>query len=184
MANNTPPFKLSIPVPPAMPTPEVPKNRQQSLTMQVALRPLEEEKLPPHQYTPPPVFPYIVSPGPSAPMSASASATHLTPPVLHTTLVKPQRHRAASSPITPSSLSLSEQCAGVTKAGRRCSRQVKSSPALSISYDGRGGSPPIERFCFQHTKELLMPSGYYSRKNGDWINFPGRFIMPEDGVFF
>jgi hypothetical protein len=33
----------------------------------------------------------------------------------------------------------------------------------------------IERFCFQHSKELMGPTGFYSRNSGkdNWVNFAG-----------
>ena len=41
------------------------------------------------------------------------------------------------------------------------------------------GGQTIERFCFQHTKELLGPTGFYARSQDggaqDWIDFAGVF---------
>jgi hypothetical protein len=31
----------------------------------------------------------------------------------------------------------------------------------------------VERFCHQHTKEVLTQSGFYSRKTGKWVSFEG-----------
>ncbi|KAF8238775.1 hypothetical protein L208DRAFT_1387074 [Tricholoma matsutake] len=167
-SSNIPRFKLPLPVPPSMPIPEIPKNGQQSLTMQMALRPAKEEinfldqNLLPSR-------PHTVSP---APVAVSVSVPRPVPSRVHTMPVKPERPRAASSPPTSSDSSISEQCAGITKANKRCSRRVKLGPSLSHLYDnGDGDSPPIERFCFQHTNELLQPSGFFSRKTRDWINF-------------
>ncbi|KIK61106.1 hypothetical protein GYMLUDRAFT_43205 [Collybiopsis luxurians FD-317 M1] len=108
---------------------------------------------------------------------------------------KQRRPRATSTPPTPVSdggvtgVSGQIQCSGVTKAGKRCTRMVKGGPALvrvwgtgvaaapdsSINTSAAGG---VERFCHQHAKELLSPSGFYARKqNGqgqgrqEWINF-------------
>jgi len=55
-----------------------------------------------------------------------------------------------------------DQCSGVTKAGQRCTRMVK------IEDDDDESE---ERFCHQHSKELLGPSGFYARKNGEWVKF-------------
>jgi len=42
---------------------------------------------------------------------------------------------------------------------------------------------PIERFCFQHTKELLLPTGFYSRAQPtEWIKFEDwipDYLTPE-----
>ena len=52
---------------------------------------------------------------------------------------------------------------------------VKTGLALDLVSDDEDGelNPPIERFCYQHTKELLGNTGYYSRKNGEWVKFSG-----------
>jgi hypothetical protein len=178
VSGNTPPFKMPLPIPPAMPIPEVPKKGQQSLTMEMALRPANEETHSPYLSTPPP-RPHTVSPVPSA------SAPRPARPRVHTAPVRPQRPRAASSPVVSSGSSISEQCAGITKADKRCTRRVKVGPALSHSYDeGDEESPPIERFCFQHANELLLPTGFFSRKTRDWIDFHGKFIICEASISF
>ncbi|KAK0210216.1 hypothetical protein DFS33DRAFT_1291476 [Desarmillaria ectypa] len=97
----------------------------------------------------------------STPTSPSASA-RILPRVVETKMGRP---RASSTPPdlnTPPDT----QCSGVTKAGRRCTRQVKN---------GGAALPGVERFCFQHTKELLDPTGFYARSQGaegpEWIDF-------------
>lgn len=157
-----------------MPVP-APYQAQQSLTMQYALQPTQEQTLAP----PLPQRPHSTSP-------LSAPAHNLSPPPSPAKPVvaptKPKRLRASSDPSTSSDQQalLQTQCAGVTKAGKRCTRQVKSGPALSqvLAEDDEDGSPtqPIERFCFQHAKELLEPSGYYARKNGEWVDFEGKYL--------
>lgn len=80
----------------------------------------------------------------------------------------------SSAPSTPSGKAGQVQCSGTTKAGKRCTRMVKAAPALEeMIEEGEDGesSPPLERFCHQHSKELLTPSGAYSRKNGQWFDF-------------
>ncbi|KAF8163191.1 hypothetical protein B0H34DRAFT_650015 [Crassisporium funariophilum] len=79
----------------------------------------------------------------------------------------------SSAVTTPSETPDPEQCAGVTKAGKRCTRKVKTGPALLSPDidDAPGQSTSLPRFCHQHTKELLGPSGYYARKNGEWVTF-------------
>ncbi|KAF9077500.1 hypothetical protein BDP27DRAFT_1253432 [Rhodocollybia butyracea] len=99
---------------------------------------------------------------------------------------KPGRLRASSTPPTPvagvSGVSGQIQCNGITKAGKRCTRLVKGGPALANVW-GTGSSTTenVERFCFQHAKELLGPSGFYARKQHrdgqqssgiqEWIDF-------------
>ncbi|KAE9403324.1 hypothetical protein BT96DRAFT_1017035 [Gymnopus androsaceus JB14] len=99
---------------------------------------------------------------------------------------RPGRPRASSTPPTPtagvSGVSGQIQCSGVTKAGKRCTRLVKGGPALVSVW---GATSPttgnVERFCHQHAKELLGPSGFYARKQHrdgrqgqglqEWIDF-------------
>ncbi|KAG5646691.1 hypothetical protein DXG03_002681 [Asterophora parasitica] len=102
---------------------------------------------------------------------------------------KPQRSRASSTPTTPSDRTIPGprcQCSGVTKAGKRCTRQVKSSPAsVQAQKDAEDEDSPIEVFCFQHTKELLGPSGYYGRKDGKWVKFEEwipTYLQPDTQV--
>ncbi|KAJ3521014.1 hypothetical protein NMY22_g12494 [Coprinellus aureogranulatus] len=81
---------------------------------------------------------------------------------------------SSSTPATPSGKAGQVQCSGTTKAGKRCTRMVKTAAALDEQIeDGEDGelNPPLERFCFQHTKELLDPSGYFSSKTGAFVDF-------------
>ncbi|RDB21253.1 hypothetical protein Hypma_011496 [Hypsizygus marmoreus] len=172
------PKPTSLPRPPAMPKPYEHASGTPSLTMQIALHP-EGEPFTSHRPRPLRPFSTPVLPSssiyPSAPTSSSTkpSQTSATPP-------KPKRPRASSTSTSSNSTAASQQCAGVTKAGKRCARQVKSGPPLSqytIEDHGEITSSAIERFCFQHTKELLGPSGYYARKDGEWVTF-GDWIPP------
>ncbi|KDQ12363.1 hypothetical protein BOTBODRAFT_113261 [Botryobasidium botryosum FD-172 SS1] len=102
----------------------------------------------------------------------------------------PPRKKRASS-ISPPSPTASEapssgsppadtiQCGGVTKSGKQCSRLIKTVHPLSFISPG----VPIERYCFQHTKELLLPTGFYSRaKPTEWIKFEDwipEYLTPE-----
>ena len=176
-SNNTPLFTRPLPVPPAMPIPEAPKSRQQSLTMQMALRPSNEEIRSPYSSTPLP-HPRTVPPAFVAPVAVSASAPR---PRVHTP-TKPQRPRAASSPVVSSSPSIIVQCAGITQENERCTRRFKVGPALC---DNDDHDPlPVDRFCFQHARELLVPSGFFSRKTRDWVEFNGKFTTCEAHNFF
>ncbi|KAF8628432.1 hypothetical protein AX15_003952 [Amanita polypyramis BW_CC] len=75
------------------------------------------------------------------------------------------------------------QCAAFTKAGKRCTRQIKS----AISLDGEDSSSDkgvemIARYCFQHIKEINTATGFYARKNGVWIDYKNWIpdhLLPE-----
>ena len=152
------PATLAMPMPiPSMPT----ANVDQSLTMVYA------KSAPPdiNQYPPP----YIrhqhhssnPSSSPSSPQALSLIQTHTrassTPPS-QTSVT----HSAGSGPTV--------QCNGMTKVGKRCNRVVKAAPLLSLF--APISSEPVERFCFQHVKELLAQSGFYSHKQGGgWVEF-------------
>lgn len=112
---------------------------------------------------------------------ASANETVSTPGFPRLDTSRPARPRASSTPPTsPTAPATSAarrragdertQCAGTTKKGERCTRQVRAAPPLNIL----DPDIPIERFCFQHQKELMEPTGFYSR-NGkkQWVNFAG-----------
>ncbi|KAK7449636.1 hypothetical protein VKT23_013111 [Stygiomarasmius scandens] len=131
---------------------------------------------------PPPSFPHPVVYDPFSPSSLPSSPTRPPPkpsPDASVSssppkLIKPGRLRASSTPPSPTTSAASSpssadeitQCAGVTKAGKRCTRQVKSGPAYSSAVPE---DKTIERFCFQHTKEVLSSSGIYIRSQ--WIDF-------------
>lgn len=160
-----------------LPIPSYTGRAESSLTMQHALS--APHDVPTFSRTHPPTPPRLAPPTPptrphSGPASAHPSSSRTnhddqepapSPPR------RPARRRATSVPVSPSTSSSGDgltQCSGVTKAGKRCTRQVKVGTALSdIDPDAQ-----IERFCHQHTKEILGPSGFYSRKTGrDWIKF-------------
>lgn len=94
------------------------------------------------------------SPGPAMPSPASA----------------PGYGRASSQPPPstspqPATADALTQCAGVTKKGVRCTRKVKSPPALGFI----NPEDEIPRYCHQHSKELLEVTGFYSTKG--WVEF-------------
>lgn len=163
MPTSIPPPPGELPRPPAlmsMPMPNL--DVRPSLTMQHALSAPAAQP----QYRPDP--PSRPSSGPNISPSA-----RLHP---QTALqVTPTRPRASSTPATPvsppskgSSDSALTQCSGTTKKGERCGRQVKAPPPLYFV----DPDAPVERFCFQHTKEVLGPSGFYSRKGPDkWVDY-------------
>ncbi|KAL5511904.1 hypothetical protein ACEPAH_5122 [Sanghuangporus vaninii] len=59
------------------------------------------------------------------------------------------------------------QCSGTTKKGERCTRQVKADPPLSVV----NPDLPVERYCYQHRKEVNSQTGFYSRRTKDWVDF-------------
>jgi hypothetical protein len=145
------------PRPVAMPAP-------QSLTMQMALEPVQDNNnqsfypqsnqlLPPRPQT-------KTSSASSSPARSAISVSSATKPNNKSDL------SISSGQSTSSKKSGGQRCAGVTKAGKQCSRIVKT-----------GYTPLLESedavFCFQHTKEIMSPSGYYSRKNDEWVKFQG-----------
>ena len=65
------------------------------------------------------------------------------------------------------------QCAATTQADKRCTRIVKTGAALAqaIGDNQDQDSPDLPRYCFQHKKNVLKPSGYYSERNGEFVEF-------------
>ena len=57
------------------------------------------------------------------------------------------------------------QCAATTQANKRCTRIVKTGDNQDQD------SPDLPRYCFQHKKNVLKPSGYYSGRNGEFVEF-------------
>ncbi|KDQ59582.1 hypothetical protein JAAARDRAFT_126901 [Jaapia argillacea MUCL 33604] len=124
-------------------------------------RPHSDSALPPPA---PQLASSISSPPRYRPLTTKPSPGLATPPN--------RGPRAVSTPTTPISASTSSptrgtngtvQCSGYTATGKQCTRQVKLSDV-----DVGGG----EKFCHQHTKVLMVPSGFFSRKGGsDWIGF-------------
>jgi hypothetical protein len=176
MANSSN-YSPAFPVPDIGPLPRPPipipsyGQHQQSLTMQHALSSLPAT---PPSYdqtdvfatnTPPP-RPHSTSklPPPNFGLSATPQPTR---PVF-----KPSKSSSRSSSSSPPRDAV--QCSGVTKAGKQCTRMVKMGPALSqVSPDA-----DVERFCYQHTKEVLGPTGFYSKKTAtDWIKFEGSYTL-------
>ena len=145
---------------------------------------LGSEKLPP--LPTPPHFP----PRPSSdePGTRYTSGSYTRDNRLQPGFSPAVRPRASSSPPSPISPSIStssdrvrsenggstQQCAGMTKKGERCTRMVKASPPLNyVDPDA-----PVERFCFQHEKEVMEPSGFYSRKGERiFVKFEGNYLL-------
>jgi len=54
-----------------------------------------------------------------------------------------------------------------------------------MSFAGDNGNDDeecIPRFCYQHTDEVLSPTGYYAKKTGNWVSFEGT-QFPNNPVF-
>lgn len=103
------------------------------------------------------------------------SASHVPLATGNATPPTRRRRRASSSASLPPT-NVTEglvHCNGVTKAGNRCSRKFKASSvltSLTANVDGE-----VECFCFQHRSELLVPTGFYTKKTNPetWIDFAG-----------
>ena len=149
--------------PTAMPVP-------QSLTMQMALEPVQDNNnlsfcAQSNQLLPPRPQTDTSSVSSSSPARSAISLSSPTKPSNKSDL------SISSAQSTSSIKSGGQRCAGVTKAGKQCSRIVKTGSTL-LSEDA-DGSTLLPKFCFQHIKEIMSPSGYYSRKNGEWVKFEG-----------
>lgn len=95
----------------------------------------------------------------------------LSPPATDTSDAGGSRKRAVSVP--PADTAPDNQCSATTKAGKRCTRLVKTGPALIYQSPG----VLLDRFCFQHTKDVLQPTGFYSHaKDNTWVVFAGGYL--------
>ena len=144
----------------------------QSLTMQMALEPVQDNN---NQSFYPQSNQLLPSPRPQT-NTSSASSSPARSAISVSSPAKPNNKSdlsISSGQSTSSKKSGGQRCAGVTKAGKQCSRIVKTGSTLLLESEDVDGSTLLPRFCFQHTKEIMSPSGYYSRKNGEWINFEG-----------
>lgn len=107
--------------------------------------------------------------------SRRASASHV-PAVAGNASPARGRRRASSTASSPPSSSADDrvQCSGTTKAGKRCSRYPKVGSMLTSIDSGVDGEPV--RYCHQHRNEILTPSGFYTRTQGQqvWVKFEGQ----------
>lgn len=199
LPNVSPPSPGPLPRPPAlvmpMPMPSPQAGYMPSLTMQHALSVPDDSSATlmlnaPNNRPSPPAFPprpHSDEPRMSAGKPGGTNSLNPSPERpqrLDVEVTAFGRPRAESSPPTPivstagsaagkNGANDKTQCSGMTKKGERCTRQVKAPPPLSIlDPDTR-----FPRFCFQHTKEVLEPSGFHSRKGGrdNWVTFAGVF---------
>ena len=141
----------------------------QSLTMQMALEPVQDNN---NQSFYPQSNQLLPSPRPQT-NTSSASSSPARSAISVSSPAKPNNKSdlsISSGQSTSSKKSGGQRCAGVTKAGKQCSRIVKTGYAPLLE-------PEDAVFCFQHTKEIMSPSGYYSRKNGEWVKFQG-YLKP------
>lgn len=201
-ASSSAPALSASPGPPTMPVPHIPSPGQHSLTMQFAMQPDYNDfvsiPLPPFIPQKPPRPQSSTSPlpntaaglppptTPTTPASPTISArpSHSLTPIKHT-LSGNGSTSTPSTLSTPSGKTGQVQCAGITKAGKRCTRQVKVD---RVGDDSEDEEENVPRFCYQHTAEVLVPSGYYARKNGIWVQFEGKIRLdgsdpPSDSRF-
>ncbi|GJJ12248.1 hypothetical protein Clacol_006489 [Clathrus columnatus] len=171
--------RIEMPVPMVVTNNQIPMHAGESLTMGYArLNPLRISYA--YANHPPILSQSLTPPQPANRMHLSISSTPSTPTKnTLTSSAQNSRPRASSTPTSPtsptarsSSSPLTVQCAGTTKAGKRCTRQVKTPPLVSY-FMPSDDDEPIERLCFQHNKEVLQPTGFYSRKAGGarWVEF-------------
>lgn len=104
-------------------------------------------------------------------------------PVLDTPPID-KRKRRSSEPSSPSDEKreqLEIQCSGQTKAGKRCTRLVKIGPPLAIVHPD---AEDVERFCFQHVKDVFAQTGFYLKGeegNELFIKFEGAHLSARCG---
>ena len=113
--------------------------------------------------------PFLAS-QPSTPAKAGISPGSIadTPPI-------DKRKRGSSEPPSPSDEKKDQseiRCSGQTKAGKRCTRLVKVGPPLAIVHPD---TENVERFCFQHAKDVFSQSGFYLKREerDEFIKFEG-----------
>ncbi|TFK29827.1 hypothetical protein FA15DRAFT_684151 [Coprinopsis marcescibilis] len=170
--------------PPLMPSPfsSYSPPKQQSLTMQMALHP-GTSATPVRPSSAPLASPFSPSdleeirPLYTTPSKPRPSAGKVSSPQRPTKVEKISSSGSPSTPSTPNKEG-KVQCAATTKTGKRCTRLVSSGPALAQAIDddssGDELEPPLERFCFQHTKEVLGgQTGCFTQKNGEFVKFNG-----------
>jgi len=111
------------------------------------------------------LFPASQPPTP-AKIGISPGSVFDTPPV-------EKRKRGSSEPPSPSDEKKAQteiRCSGQTKAGKRCTRLVKAGPPLAIVHPD---TEDVERFCFQHAKDVFSQSGFYlkGKERNEFIKF-------------
>ena len=158
-----------------------------SLTMQMALEPVQDN----NNLS---IFAQSnqLLPSPKPQINATSISSFSTPDRLAvpiSTQTNPSKSENSSIQSTSSKKSSAQRCAGRTKVGQRCSRMVKTGSTLLLESEDADGSIFVPRFCFQHTKEIMGPSGYYARKNGEWVNFEGTihllfFPLRSHSIYF
>ncbi|KDQ31728.1 hypothetical protein PLEOSDRAFT_1110929 [Pleurotus ostreatus PC15] len=201
-----------LPRPPAMPLPYQPQPQsydqsppKTSLTMQYALQAPDQQHRPfPPQLNTPPSRPVSSSMLPSKLHDLNLYAAPVAPKkdskpqaISHSVTIssdssdgsytaspkpskKAARRRVSSDPPASAAPSTSKgdgtsvQCNGTTKAGKRCTRQV-----------ARDANTTGDVFCHQHSREVLASSGFFGRKNGEWVKFEDwipSYLQPDTQV--
>ena len=130
--------------------------------------------------TTPSSVPPIMVPQP-IPAVARPTLGGLAAPLPPPSLQSGHHHRASSAPPTPTTSGTENsgseyQCSGITKAGKRCTRMVKAAHPLMMQTSVSAGE--IERYCHQHIKDVLGPSGCYVGGDGSkWVEFSGKLYF-------
>ncbi|KAM6500623.1 hypothetical protein JOM56_003637 [Amanita muscaria] len=155
-----------LPVPPKMSLPVTKSPGEYSKTMQYALYDQTRVEIP-EQLAPSSL---------TAPQPSPANSTRPSP--------VDDSNKATSTPRKARTSTGSQkqvQCAGFTKAGKRCTRQVKINASLEVA-SSESEDDMVVRYCFQHVKEINSATGFYARKNGVWIaynNWIPDHLLPE-----
>lgn len=106
---------------------------------------------------------------------STPAKTRISPGLIADTPPIDKRKRGSSEPPSPSDEKRDQsevQCSGQTKAGKRCTRLVKVGPPLAIVHPD---TEDVERFCFQHVKDVFSQSGFYLKREerDEFIKFEG-----------
>ena len=95
-------------------------------------------------------------------------------------VARPIHKRANSEPPSPVAVKAKDgdpvQCSGMTAAGARCKKMVKTTSGV----DG-------DVFCHQHEKKMREPTGFYDRKTGKtFVKFEGKlsFCLLRPGSLY
>jgi len=159
----TPPVGRSSPTEmgaaPAMPVPEpyLPSNSEPALPfINLSTKPTRRRSNPSPQPAAAP------SPrGKHCPMKQIKNSIVLASPAPERSTTARRRSTATDTP--------EAQCAGTTKAGKRCTRVVKDPPPAAMYVNPLDPDGAIERYCFQHRAEMAAQTVVPSRKTGTGI---------------
>ncbi|KAF9567562.1 hypothetical protein CPC08DRAFT_626509 [Agrocybe pediades] len=150
----------NLPKPGQIPMPTPFTDYPQSVTMQMALMP--EESISTATFHRPHSNPEVATT--STKLSASPS------PKPSSSKINSPNPRPGAVPLIPIK-GHKKRCSGVTKAGKRCNRMVKVRPSLLHFMSENESEEAVHVYCFQHEKEVLSPTGFYSHENHEFVQF-------------